>query len=471
MNTVSEPQHLISHVSAEEWKQELENASSKYHIIGAWIAIIFDPLFAFTDYINLSNAWLHLLSIRLGIAAITLCLLLVRKKYKLPSYVVILVPFLLISFQNAYTYNLIHNEVILEHSLNYMALLIGAAMFILWEWMYSLVVFALSVGATTFFVFLNPNLSEEQFLVKGGFLLMTVGAFMIVLIKARYDLTVKEIKARLALKATNEELGRQKEIVELSSKKITDSILYAKRIQESILGHQSRIETWFADSFVFFRPKDILSGDFYWFYEDQENQVKIVIAADCTGHGVPAALMTVLGNSILNEVVIQDKVYEPDQILYALDRRLMESLSKRSEEEGKVNDGMDVAILSFVKSGVTFASAKNPLCIIHEGNAEVISGSKFPIGSTQYGEKKIFDKHILSLSKGDKLYLYSDGYPDQFGGEHNKKFLSKRFRELLLQTSHLPMGQQKEKLIQEFEAWKGAHNPNTDDVLVVGITW
>src|SRR4051812_16163826 len=117
-----DPKSYISQVSEQEWEQELEAASSKYHIIGAWIAIVFDPLFAFTDYINLSNAWLHLLSIRLGIAAITLGILFARKKYGLPSYLVILVPFMLISLQNAYTYNLIDNEVIFEHSLNYMAL-------------------------------------------------------------------------------------------------------------------------------------------------------------------------------------------------------------------------------------------------------------------------------------------------------------------------------------------------------------
>src|SRR5688572_4791307 len=134
---------------------------------------------------------------------------------------------------------------------------------------------------------------------------------MIVLIKARYDLTIKEIKARLALAASNEELGKQKAIIESKNEKITDSIQYAKRIQDSILGHQSHIDAWFTESFVLFKPKDILSGDFYWFYENPEENLKIVIAADCTGHGVPAAMMTVMGNSILNEIVVQRKIYEP----------------------------------------------------------------------------------------------------------------------------------------------------------------
>ena len=459
---------LTAQVSENSLKQELEKTSSKYNITAAWVAFFFDPLFAFTDYINMPKEWLHLLFIRLGVAAITLTLLLLRKKYNISAYNIILVPFLLISLQNAYTYRLIGNDILLGHSLNYMALLIGGAMFILWRWTYSVLVVVLSAITTAFFVNWNPLIDKEQFLVKGGFLLIAVGAFMIILIKARYDLTVKEIKARLALKAANEELGRQKEIVEISNKKITDSIQYAKRIQESILGNSSRMDNWFTDSFVLFKPKDILSGDFYWFYENPEEQIKIVIAADCTGHGVPAAMMTVLGNSILNEIVVQRKTYAPDLILHELDKRIIESFSNRAEGESKVNDGMDVSILSFHSGKVIFAAAKNPLCIISGGNLKVIPGSKFPIGSTQY-TNKVFVNHELTLQKGDKIYIYSDGYQDQFGGNNNQKYLSKRFKEFLLQNSTLPMTVQKDKLNVEFEEWKGANKKNTDDVLIIGV--
>ncbi len=466
---IAETQNLISNISDQEWKSELEKASSKYHIIGAWIAIIFNPLFAFTDYINLPLHWQQLALIRLSISAVTLCVLLTRRKTNIPSYFVILVPFLLISLQNAYTFSLVSPDSILEHSINYIALLIGGAMFILWRWTYSVLVVLVSAKTTLLFVHLNTAVTKEQFMVKGGFLLLAVGIFMIVLIKARYDLTIREIKARLALKASNDELGLQKEIVEKSNQKITDSIKYAKRIQDSILGNLSRMESWFPDSFVLFMPKDILSGDFYWMYEDKPNQVKIVIAADCTGHGVPAAMMTVLANSILNEVVIQAKIYSPDKILYCLDQKLSESLNSRSETEEKINDGMDVSILSFTPSGTSFAAAKNLLFIVNGTETNVIPGSKFPIGSTQYGDTKVFEKHDLTLAKGTKLYMYSDGYPDQFGGTENKKYLSKRFREFLLNTSKVPMAEQKQKLTSEFISWKGAQSINTDDVLVIGI--
>ena len=207
-NTVS---YLPADVNPLAWKQELELTSSKYNVIGAWIAIFFDPLFAFTDYINTPDHWRQLLFIRILVSAVTLTLLVVKKRFALSAYVIILVPFLLISLQNAYTYSLISDDTILGHSLNYMALLIGGAMFILWRWTYSVFVILLSAVATAFFMNLNHTLDKDLVFVRGGFLLLAVGVFMIILIKARYDLTVKEIKARLALKKSNEAILVQAE--------------------------------------------------------------------------------------------------------------------------------------------------------------------------------------------------------------------------------------------------------------------
>lgn len=202
---------LISQVTVQSWKGELEKASSKYHFIAIWVAIIFDPVFAFTDYINIPYHWKHLLVVRLAIALVILTLLLVRKKFRLPSYVIVAIAFLLISLQNAYTYSLIGNEDILGHNLNYIALLIGASMFLLWEWRFSVIMIFISLVATTFFLYRNPVISVDQFLVQGGLLLAAVGIFMIVLIKTRYDLTVREIKTRLALQLSNEEIQAQNE--------------------------------------------------------------------------------------------------------------------------------------------------------------------------------------------------------------------------------------------------------------------
>ena len=202
---------LISQVAVESWKAELEKTSSTYHFIAAWVAIIFDPVFAFTDYINIPESWKQLLFIRLGISAIVITMLLLRKKFQLPSYFIVAVTFLLISLQNAYTYSLIGNEDIIGHNLNYIALMIGASMFLLWELKYSVIMIFISIVATTFFLSTNQGLHLDQFLVEGGVLLLVVAIFMTVLIRTRYDLTVKEIKARLALQESNEEIQAQNE--------------------------------------------------------------------------------------------------------------------------------------------------------------------------------------------------------------------------------------------------------------------
>lgn len=202
---------LISKVSTASWKYELEKVSYRYHILAAWAAIIFDPVFAATDYFNIPESWKQLLIIRITISVIILVTLYASKKYRWPSYVMVVVAFMLISLQNAYTYSLIGNEDLLGHNLNYMALLIGAAMFLAWSWIYSVTVIVISVMATAVFINLNANLNVTKFFVEGGLLLIAVGLFMIALIRTRYNLTVKEIKARLALQTSYEEIQAQDE--------------------------------------------------------------------------------------------------------------------------------------------------------------------------------------------------------------------------------------------------------------------
>jgi signal transduction histidine kinase len=201
----------ISGVSSASWKNELEKTSYRYHNVAVWAAIIFDPVFAITDYYNIPENWKMLFAIRCGVSFITLAVLILARKNYWPSFIIVFVPFFLISLQNAFTYSLIGEENLLGHSLNYMALLIGAAMFLAWQWGYSVMMIMISALATSVFLWLNPVIETNVFFVKGGLLLIAVGLFMIVLIKTRYDLTVKEIKARLALQASNEEIQAQDE--------------------------------------------------------------------------------------------------------------------------------------------------------------------------------------------------------------------------------------------------------------------
>lgn len=203
--------NLVQQITQEMWKPELERASSRFHVTIAWVAIILDPVFAITDYFNIPGSWPTLLVMRLCVSAITLATVLLRKKLQIPSYMVAIVPFLMISLQNAFVYSVIDLDHVLGQNLNYMALLIGAAMFVLWRWEYSFSIIFVSAFATMAFLRSNPSLTVDQFFVNGGLLLAAVGIFTGVLIQTRYNLVIREIRARLALKASNEAIRMQAE--------------------------------------------------------------------------------------------------------------------------------------------------------------------------------------------------------------------------------------------------------------------
>lgn len=455
-------------LSQSELREGFEGAAKKVHIIGAWVAIIADPVFAFTDYLNIPDDFISLLIIRLSVSAITLFTLYLYRKYNFRSFWVVLVPFLLISFQNSYTFMLIEEESVLGHCLNYIALFLGAGMFILWPLIYSVIVVILSLVATYIFFQLNGGIGTEYFWIHGGLLQLNIEIFMIVLIQFRYNLTKREIKARLSLEKSKNLLVSQKAIIETKNELLLDSLQYAKRIQEAILGDQQRISSWFSSAFILFKPKDIVSGDFYWLYADEEQDIKVLIAGDCTGHGVPAALMTVLGNSILTDLVEHKRIYQPDKLLSELDSAITKALKKNSNVD-EVNDGMDVSVITIENGILYFSAAKNPLIKIRDGEIEQIKGSKFTIGGSAYDlDQKAFTKHGMDIKPGDRFYIYSDGFQDQFGGPKEKKFMTKRFRNLLLKSGEKGLQNQKQILDEEFISWMG-DNEQTDDVLIIGI--
>ena len=247
---------------------------------------------------------------------------------------------------------------------------------------------------------------------------------------------------------------------------ILDSLNYAASIQMAVFGSKSQILKHFKEGFILFRPKDIVSGDFYWFGSIGDE--KIIVSADCTGHGVPAALMTIMGNDLLNEIVLQDKIIHPDKILEELDRKIINGLSNENGVERQ--DGMDMSIVTInaKKQRLYFAGAKNPLYIINKDEIDIKKGSFFPVGSNQYNTKKQYDLHEINYEKETKVYLFSDGFQDQFGGELGKKFMRKRFRELIYDTRVKDMEEQRKILVKEFNEWKKEED-QTDDVLVIGL--
>ncbi len=224
----------IAQVPVQFWKAELEKVCFKYHSIAAWVAIIFDPLFAITDYYNIPENWKTLFYIRIMVAVITALTVFLQRKFKFPSYIIAVVPVLLISLQNAITYKFIGNEHLLGHNLNYMALFIGASMFLAWEAEYSIMAILISAFASAIFLSMNPNIELNAFFVNGGLLLMAVGAFMFMLIKTRYGLTVKEIKARLALQLSNEEIYAKSEEILTQNEEIQAQAEKIKGINDNL---------------------------------------------------------------------------------------------------------------------------------------------------------------------------------------------------------------------------------------------
>lgn len=245
-----------------------------------------------------------------------------------------------------------------------------------------------------------------------------------------------------------------------------ESLHYAASIQKAILGTKRSALKAFRDGFILYKPKDFVSGDFFWWGDS--DGVRIVAAADCTGHGVPAALMTIMGHDLLNDIVLRQHVTDTREILRALDKRVIEKLSLHPGSS--MQDGMDIAIIAIHQQGraIQFSGAKSDLHLVQNGTLTTTKGSRFSVGSTLYETEKAFPSTIVEYEDGDRLYLFSDGFQDQFGGPRNKKYLRKRFRQLLCATGDDGMAAQRATLDAEFKAWRGGEE-QTDDVLVIGL--
>lgn len=278
-------------------------------------------------------------------------------------------------------------------------------------------------------------------------------------------------KANETISAQKIEVEKQRDLIEIKNKDITDSINYAKRIQTAILPSIENIQKHLPDSFIIYQPKDIVSGDFYWFTE-KENYF-IVAIADCTGHGVPGAFMSMIGNDILTQIVIEKGITTPNLILSQLHDGVKKSL-KQDTNESETKDGMDIAIISFDKknySSIQYSGALRPLWLLKKNTTEIIEykADKHSIGGAYSESTSEFTNHTIKLEKGDSLYLSTDGYADQFGGEFGKKMMTKNMKELIVSIQSKNMSEQKNILEAHFKSWK-QNKDQVDDVLVFGVS-
>ncbi len=279
-------------------------------------------------------------------------------------------------------------------------------------------------------------------------------------------------KQKNIIELQKNEVDKQREIVEKQKEKIVASITYAQRIQQSILMEESEIQNYLPECFIYFQPKDIVSGDFYWCSKLGD---KIIIAAvDCTGHGVPGAFMSMIGNTLLNQIVNEKHITKPSEILHYLNLGVYEALHQK-KDGALADDGMDIALccIDYKNKEVQYAG-QNPFNVLSNGKIEVIKGDIYGIGGGGIISKlhdplkKVFTNHVIPIKEGMSIYLSTDGYMDQFGGSERKKFGSQRFKDLLLKNHHMSMQKQKELIASANEEWKG-NTMQIDDVLVIGI--
>jgi sigma-B regulation protein RsbU (phosphoserine phosphatase) len=464
-------------ISPEAIKAEFYRSTERFHVITCWVGIILNMVWFVGDIFVLpDHAW-QFIEFRAAVSGITLLLLLTKKWNKLDIYACMFVLVLGIAIQNAYMWSVMDLAHLQKHAFAYMVLFIGVGMLVLWDIWYSIVMLVATVVCNIVFYKMFSKLTVDEFLISGGLLVLTVAIFCVFLIRTRYRLTMNEIKSRLELAKSKEiieqenaVISKQKEELFDKNKEITDSINYAKRIQSAFIPKETEFKKAFKDSFVLFKPKDIVSGDFYWIYMIES---RIYYAtADCTGHGVPGGFMTMLGLSFLEEIVSQNVAKDPADVLNIIRDKIVSTLKQKgSAEESK--DGMDVVLccIDVVSLKMTYAAANNSFYILRKNDAgekELIEkkGDKQPCGF--FPDPQPFKLREVELKAGDNIYTLTDGYPDQFGGKKGKKFRYKALEELLTKNSDLSFDKQRDILNTTIEEWKGALD-QVDDILVIGV--
>ncbi|NJO87860.1 MAG: SpoIIE family protein phosphatase [Chloroflexia bacterium] len=272
------------------------------------------------------------------------------------------------------------------------------------------------------------------------------------------------------LESQTDKLFQYTALLEIQNRDIRDSINYARTIQKAVLGSRNLIRKILPKSFVLYIPKDIVSGDFYWFSE--QDKYVYVAAVDCTGHGVPGALMSIIGYHLLKEALNENKQKTAGEILDKLNISLIDMLSTH-KTKGFSKNGMDIALcrIDIEKNELNFAGAMRPLYWLKNdfnSKIEVIKPNRYGIGDEKQKSHQ-FKNHFIPLNSGDRCYLFTDGYTDQFGGKDDKKFLGRRFKELLLSLKGLPIQENESILFDTFAEWKGNKKEQTDDILIIGL--
>jgi ligand-binding sensor domain-containing protein/serine phosphatase RsbU (regulator of sigma subunit) len=315
---------------------------------------------------------------------------------------------------------------------------------------------------------IRPPFWKTWWFITLAILTLLMAVYIYVKIRERKQKLLQEyLETELA--ARTKEVVEQKEVIEIKNRDITDSINYAKRIQTSMLPPVKRLQHFFSGCFVFYHPRDIVSGDFYWFDQINENKF-VVVCADSTGHGVPGAFMSMIGSTLIKDICTRENGNSPSAVLRVLDCELRNTLNQNIDDGSNPNDGMDIIVceIDLKTHYMRFASAMRPMIIYKNGEEVFIKGSRNSVGGHYDKEDNIFEDEGIQLSKGDIIYMFSDGYSDQFGGPMGKKFKMVRLKNLLLDIHQKPMEEQFSHVKNTFDLWMENYE-QVDDVLFMGI--
>ncbi len=323
-----------------------------------------------------------------------------------------------------------------------------------------------SVTTSSFNLVIQKPFTQKWWFILSVLALASAVVYLIIYLRERAHRIQREFLEEELRKRTAE-VYEQKEELAQKNFDITESIKYARRIQTSVLPDTARLGTVFKDAFVFFQPRDIVSGDFYWFDWIDKDRF-ILVCSDSTGHGVPGAFMSMIGTALLQDIITVKKITRPSQVLHELDRQIFSTLNQNQEVEAS-NDGMDIVVCEFnIKTRhLVFASAMRPVILILDGEQQYVRGNRSAVGGESASEK-FYDDQEYHLRDGDLVYLFTDGYPDQFGGQGAKKMKISRLRTILDEIKDLPMKEQDHRIRDYFYEWKG-DNEQVDDVLMMGI--
>jgi serine phosphatase RsbU (regulator of sigma subunit) len=454
----------------QAWQQEYQRLGSQYAVRAAWMIIFSFPSIIFANYelVNPTNINSFLLvyfapSVKVGLA------LLLWRWLKFRHEVMVVVMFFSV-FASA-TYRTNEQEVLIYLIINMVCFIASSVQMLVFprlNWVFLGYILLINLLASTIFYgeTITHYLTNE-----GGIVVLVLCIVFMGVNQLRYQIIKNNFINSLALKASYQLLEQKSAIIEANAlelkeknKDITDSINYAQRIQKAVFPNEEMVQKVFPQSFVLFLPRDIVSGDFYWLEEQEKT---ILAAVDCTGHGVPGAFMSLIGNEILNQIVVEKGITSPDLILNELHLGIAKALKKESNQN---QDGMDVALISIDKKNqiLEFAGAKNPLYYVQNNEMKVIQADKHSVGGFIWLAKPQFKKHKVDISMPTTIYLFSDGFQDQFGGKKGRKFMTTHFRNLLYDIHQEDMSKQKEILLQTLEDWKQGYE-QVDDILVIGV--